>query len=131
MRVAVHFAAGHPLARGDGPDLEPHDGPAVVAYKLGRIEDGVHNAPIGHEQIPLEDFIRALLKQAQAEYPHHLVTQDETVENRISVERLVRDGDEGRWIPADQFDPERHEAVGPGQQITRELGVTQSGEGAQ
>lgn len=124
MRIAVHFAAGHELARGDGPGLEPSDAPAIAAYKLGRIEDGVHNAPVGHPAVPLDDFLKGLLAEAQAEYPEHKISQDPKVANRISIERLVQSADDpeqGEWIPADTFDPEVHVPVGAGVTIEREV----------
>jgi hypothetical protein len=110
----VHFPPEHALnAAGEEP--------AVVAYKLGRIEDGVHNAPVGHEPVALDEFVNGLVAQAQAEYP------DAT----IAVERLVDNGDgTSRWIPADQFDPEQHTPVGPGNQVARDV-TTDLSAGAQ
>lgn len=108
MRIAVHFPDGHPLAP---------EGPAVAAYKLGRIEDGVHNAPVGHAAVPLHEFLIGLLKEAQAEYP----------ECEVKIERLIDNGDEtSRWISADEFDPEKHTPVGAGASIAREIGVSAS-----
>jgi hypothetical protein len=89
MRVAVHFPDG-----------------AVAAFRLGRIEEGVHNAPVGHDPVPLEDFLARLVQQAQAEFP----------ECQVVLERLVHsdvDG-ESEWIPADEFDPAEHSPVGAG-----------------
>ena len=95
MRVAVHFPAGHPLA----PDG------AVVAYKLGRIRDGIDNHIIHTgETVPLDEFVTGLVGQAQAEYP----------DAEIKVERLVDNGDEtSSWVPAEEFEPAQ--AAPPGE----------------
>lgn len=109
MRVAVHFSDDHPLAQGDGPH--------VAAYKLGRIEDGVHNAPVGHPEVPLDEFLANLVSQAREEYP----------DAQVVVERLVDNGDEtSSWIPADEFDPEVHQPVGAGAQLARDLTAEQT-----
>lgn len=122
MRVAVHFAEDHPLAQDDGP--------AVVAYRLGRIEDGVHNAPAGHDPVALDEFLARLTRQARDEYPNHLVTQDESVGNRISIEVLVDNGDgTSRWINADHFDPEQHTRAGAGRQVQRDVSASAEGAG--
>lgn len=116
MRVAVRCPDDHPVSPG-----------AVFAYRLGRIEDGVHNAPPGHEPLPLEEFLAALVDQAVAEYelesrrlgcgPHE-----------VRVDRLVRhsrDQERSRWIPAAEFDPDKHEALGAGVTLSREFTVRQ------
>lgn len=109
MRVAVHFPAGHELAPGE--DGQESQG-AVVAYRLGRIEDGVHNAPVGHEPVSLEEFVQRLVAQAQEEYP----------DAEVVVERLVANEDgTARWISASEFDPEQHRPVAAGQTIVREV----------
>ena len=103
MRVAVHFPAEHPLSGGED---------SVAAFRLGRIEDGVHNAPVGHAPVPLDEFVTRLVKQAQEEYP----------DADVVVERLIDNGDEtSSWIPAEDFDPDEHTPVGSGQTVQREV----------
>jgi hypothetical protein len=121
VRVAVHFAPDHPLSGGEQ---------AVAAFRLGRIEDGLHNAPVGHDEVPLDEYLQRMLELAAQEYPGHEITQDESVANRISIERLVDNGDgTSRWINADQFDPEQHTAAGAGAQIQRDVTVNQQAAG--
>lgn len=111
MRIAVHFPAEHPESGGEE---------AVVAYRLGRIEDGVHNAPVGHDEVPLDEYLTRLVKQAQAEYP----------DCEVVIERLVDNGDDtSRWIPATEFDPEEHQPVGPGRNVQHDIGASTKAEG--
>jgi hypothetical protein len=100
MRVAVTLPAEHPESGGEE---------ATIAYRLGRIEDGVHNLIVHTgEIVPLEEFLAGLIKQAEAEYPTA----------KVEVQRLIKDGeDAGKWIAAEAFDPEKHEPVGSGVQI--------------
>lgn len=119
MRVAVHFDDDHPLAQADGP--------AVVAFRVGRIEDGVHNAPVGHDPVELGEFLQRVLTLAHAEYPECEITQDESIPNRISLERLVQKAEDpaaGEWISADKFDPDVHVPVGAGVTLVREKSAT-------
>lgn len=106
MRVAVQCPDDHPVSPG-----------AVFAFRLGRIEDGVHNSLIHTgETIPLDEFTDALVKQAQVEYPDHI----------IRVERLVQKPDspgESYWVPIEEFDPEKHTPVGAGNQLSTEVHV--------
>lgn len=106
MRVAVHFTADHPLSGGEE---------SVAAYRLGRIEDGVHNAPLGFDPVALEDYVANAVKAAQDEFPGASVV----------VERLVDNGDgTSSWIPADEFDPEEHTPVGAGAHVEREISAS-------
>lgn len=117
----MHFAPDHALSGGEQ---------AVAAYRLGRIEDGIHNAPVGHEAVPLEDYLQRMLELAAAEYPGHEITQDESVANRIAIERLVDNGDgTSRWINADQFDPEQHTPAGAGRQVQRDVTANLAAQG--
>lgn len=106
MRVAVHIPAGHP----DSPD-----GPAVVAYRLGRVRDGIDNHLIHTgETVPMDEFLVGLSKQAEAEYP----------DCEIKVEHLVDNGDgTATWVPADEFDPEAHTPAGEGEAKATEVTV--------
>lgn len=114
MRVAVHLPPDHP-EHGGGVE-----GSAVIAYRLGRIEEGVHNAPIGHEPVPISDFVVALFKQAQAEYPGA----------EVRLERLVDNGDgTSSWVDAQEFDPEVHTPQGPGNVHTGEFLATNDQQG--
>lgn len=111
----MHFLDGHPLAQAGGR--------AVVAYRLGRIEDGVHNTLVHTgETIPLDEFLAAMVASARAEYPDAIV----------QIERLVDLGDgTGAWIPAEKFDPAVHRPVGAGASIAREVAADlQPGAGA-
>lgn len=113
MRVAVLLPPDHP-EHGGGTD-----GPATVAYNLGRIEDGVHNAPLGHDPVPLDDFVQGMVERAKADYP----------DAEVRVERLVDNGDgTSSWVPADEFDPETHTAQGPGEYTTAVISPTPSEE---
>lgn len=103
MRVAVHLKADDPQSGGED---------TVVAYRLGRVEDGVHNQPAGFEPIALEDYVSQLVDAAKAEYP----------DAEVVVERLVDNGDDtSRWIPAEEFDPEQHTPAGAGKSVHREV----------
>jgi hypothetical protein len=114
MRVAVHIPPDHP-EHGGGVE-----GNAVVAYRLGRIEDGVHNAPIGHDPVPLEEFTQKLLEQARAEFPGC----------DVRLERLIDNGDgTSSWIDAEEFDPDIHTAQGAGNTKSAEIHVTNEQEG--
>lgn len=115
MRVAVYLHPDHPHA---GVDAEGNraEEPVVLAFRLGRIEEGVHNAPIGHPAIPLDDFVKGLVAEARAEYPDAM---------DVRVERLIDNGDgTGRWIPDDEYNPDAHTAVGPGNIKSTEVHVT-------
>lgn len=107
MRVAVHFPADHPLSPGEA---------SVAAYRLGRIEDGVHNAPLGYDPIPLDQYLANVVKAAKAEYP----------DADVVIERLVEDGgpEQGKWIPAEEFDAGKHTPVGAGQHVEREVSAS-------
>jgi hypothetical protein len=61
MRVAVYLPDGHPEAPG---------GACVVAYKFGRVEDGVQNY-MAHTNttVPIKEFVSALADRAREEYP--------------------------------------------------------------
>ena len=72
MRVAIHYPADHPESPG-----------AVGAYRLGRVEEGVHNAPPGFPPIPIEQYLATMVEQAQKENPGC----------EIVIERLVADHD--------------------------------------
>lgn len=108
MRIAVYYPAGHP-AVGVYPEGHPQAGqpaePTAFAYRLGRIEDGVHNHVLHTgETIPLQEFVGGLVAQAKAEHP----------DAQVVVERLVDNGDEtSRWIAADQLSAE-HTPAPPG-----------------
>lgn len=109
MRVAVHIPPDHP-EHGGGVE-----GNAVIAYRLGRIEDGVHNAPIGYDLVPFDEFVQGLFAKAQAEYP----------DCEVRVERLIDNGDNtSTWISAEEFDPELHTPQGAGNIVTGEFHVT-------
>lgn len=112
MRVAVILPKGHELG------AEKHE--VTFAYKLGRIEDGVHNAPVGHEPVELDEYLTGLVAQAQEEYP----------DSRVEIQRLVQKGDEdAEWIPADEFDPEKHLPVGAGRTVARSPQADLRGQG--
>jgi hypothetical protein len=111
MRVAVHFPDDHPLAQ---------DGAAVVAYRLGRVEDGVHNAPVGHDPVPLDEFLTRLVRDAREEFP----------DADVVIERLIDNGDgTSGWIPAEEFDPEEHTPVGAGVTVEREANAKSGSRG--
>lgn len=104
MRIAVTCPDDHSVSPG-----------ATFAYALGRIEEGVHNAPPGHPAQELEDYVLGLVEQARAEFPGH----------EVRVERLVDRGDgTGEWIAADEFDPKVHTSVGPGNVKSTQMHVT-------
>ena len=93
----------------------PDDPSATFAYRLGRIDPGVHNHELHTGRTtPIDEFIAGLVEQAQAEYPDH----------EVRVERIVVDGDAATWIPDDEFDPERHTAVEPGVEKQATIHVT-------
>lgn len=105
MRVAVHLPDDHP------------DGGGVVAYKLGRIRDGIDNHVVHTgEMTPLDEFAAGLVEQAKRDYPQDGV--------KVVVERLVDNGDgTAKWIPADDFDPEQHRSPEAGGGAAREFNV--------
>ena len=105
MRVAVHL-----------PDDHPHGG-GVVAYKLGRIRDGVDNHVLHTgETVPLDEFVAGLVKQAHEEYPEDGV--------EVRVERLVDNGDGTMsWVDAEDFDPDEHAEAGEGDSKSTEVHV--------
>lgn len=94
MRVAVICPDDHPVSPG-----------AVFAYRLGRIEDGVHNHVIHTGEVtPVEEFAAGLVEQAKREYPDHTVR----------IERLVDNGDNtGTWVPLEELTDE-HKLHAPG-----------------
>lgn len=109
MRVAVHIPEGHP-EHGGGVE-----GDAVVTFRIGRIVEGEHNAPPGFEPIPLDRYVQNLVADAEREYPGC----------RVVVERLIDNGDDtASWIPASEFDPERHTPQGAGTVASAEFHVT-------
>lgn len=121
MRVAVYLPAGHPEV-GVYPEGHERAGeqaePTPFAYNLGRIEEGVHNAPPGFEPVPYFEYVQAVLARARQDYPDA---------EKIVVERLVQSAenpDEGAWIAADEFDPAVHAPVGPGNVKSKEVHVT-------
>lgn len=105
MRVAVHLPEGHPHGSG------------VVAYKLGRIRDGVDNHVIHTgETTPIEEFVAGLVEQAKRDYPEEGV--------QVKVERLVDNGDDTMsWVDAEQFDPDEHEPAAEGESKSAEINV--------
>ena len=106
MRVAVHLPADHPESGGQE---------SVCAYRLGRVVDGLHNAAVGYEPVPVEDLARKIAEEAQAEYPTAVV----------KIERLVDNGDgTSRWVAEDEFDVAAHKLVGGGEFKTTELSTT-------
>lgn len=111
-RVAVHLPPGHP--HGDPEQT------VVVAFRLGRIRDGIDNLIIHTgEVVPIEEFRAGLFKQAQAEYPGA----------EVKLERLVDNGDgTARWIDAIEFDPSQHVPAGSGEGRAATVSV-QSGQG--
>lgn len=112
MRVAVQCPDDHPVSPG-----------AVFAFRLGRIEDGVHNHVLHTgETVPLQDFVAGLVGLAKEEFPGHTVR----------IERLVDSGDgTSRWVPADEFDPEQHTPAPPGgSSKSAEINVTSAQTGA-
>lgn len=91
MRIAVTCPDDHSVSPG-----------ATFAYALGRIEEGVHNAPIGHAPVPFADFVARLLAEARAEFPGAVVR----------LERMVDNGDgTSSWIDAEEFDPAVHRST--------------------
>lgn len=98
MRVAIHFKDG-----------------SVAAYKLGRVEDGVHNSDILTGAVePLDGFVDRLMKMAQDEF-----AGDPSVEE-IVLEKMVMDdvvGDTSTWIPVEEYDPDVHTPTRPGNQV--------------
>lgn len=112
MRIAVHFPKDHPVSPG-----------AVVAYRLGRIVDGVHNH-VMHEgvTVPLDEFVGGLVAQARAEFP----------DCDVRIERLIEHGEgEGRWIDSEKFNPSRHTPLGAGKVLpAREVSVASRQRGA-
>lgn len=109
MRVAVYLPPDHP-AHGGGVE-----GPAVSAYRLGRIRDGVDNFYVHSGQtIPIDQFVAGLIAQAQAEFP--------TAE--VKLERLVDNGDgTGTWVPDEQYDPALHTPAPSGESTATEINV--------
>lgn len=109
MRVAVYLPLDHPEHGGES------EKPVAVAYRLGRIEPGVHNAPLGHPEIPFEEFVLGLVEQAKAEYP----------DAQVELERLVDKGDgTAEWIPSREFDPNLHTPQGAGNVRSGEFTAT-------
>lgn len=100
-RVAVYVPPSHP-AHGGGVE-----GEAVCAFRLGGIEDGVHNAAPGHAPVPFDEFIDSLVEQAGREFPEEGV--------RVVVEVLVDNGDDtASWVAEEEFDPEEHKMTSGG-----------------
>lgn len=115
MRVAVYLPKGHPEAGVDPESGQPVEEPREFAYRLGRIEEGVHNAPIGHPEIPFEEFVNGLAEQARQEYP----------DARVVIEKMIDNGDRtAAWIAAEEFDPEKHTPMGAGNIKATEIHVT-------
>jgi hypothetical protein len=109
-RIAVYLPSGH-AEHGDPDNPEP----ALTVYRLGRIEEGVHNAPAGFAPIPYGEFVERLLEDAKREYP----------DAQVRVERIVDNGDgTSSWIPADEFDPAVHKSTIAGQSRQAEVTVT-------
>jgi hypothetical protein len=97
MRVAVVCPPDDPVNPG-----------AHFAFRLGRVEDGVHNHLLHTgETIPMDDFMAGLVEQAKAEFPNA----------EVRVEVLVEDGgpEKGKWVTEDEYDPDQHVRVGRGQ----------------
>jgi hypothetical protein len=111
MRVAVHIPPDHP-AHGGGVQ-----GPAVCAYRLGRIRDGIDNFYVhSGETIPLDEFVSGLVEQAKAEFPEPGV--------EVKVERLIDNGDgTASWIDAEDFDADEHTPAGAGEGKAAEINV--------
>lgn len=88
-----------------------HPDGAVSAYKLGRIEDGIHNADFLGNTTPMPEFIDKLVKMAKKEFPGC----------EVQVQRMVmveEDGvDESEWIHADDFDEEVHTPTRAGNSV--------------
>lgn len=104
MRVAVHLPESHPA------------GPGVVAFRLGRIREGIDNHVL-HTGVttPLDEFVVGLLAQAKAEFP------EEGVE--VKLERLVSlDDGTAEWVAVDQVTDE-HVLVPPGEDKAAEFHV--------
>lgn len=112
MRVAVHLPSGHP-EHGDPDNPET----VVVAYRLGRIREGIDNLILHTgELVPLDKFVAGLITQARAEFPAA----------EVKLERLVQKADkpdEGEWIPAESFNPDQHTPVGAGASTSKDLHV--------
>lgn len=108
-RVAVHIPPGHPH-HGGGEQTD------VVAYRLGRIRDGIDNFNVATgETTPVDDLAAGLADQARAEYP----------DCEVKLERLVDNGDgTSRWIPADEFDAEQHTPAPGGGSAARTFTAT-------
>lgn len=110
MRVAVTCPVDHPVSPG-----------SKFAYRLGRIEDGVHNV-LAHadERVPIDEFIAALVEKARAEFPGH----------DVAVERLVQksDSDEAEWVPVESEAAATQEVAPAGDNTNVEIGVTAGGE---
>lgn len=116
MRVAVYLPKDHP-AVGVYPEGHPQAGqpaePTPFAYRLGRIEDGVHNHILHTgETIPIEEFVGGLVKLAREEYEGAVVT----VERLVQVEPPSEEHPAGQaqWVPADAFNPDEHTPAPPG-----------------
>lgn len=89
---------------------------AVAAYRLGRIEDGVHNTDVFQNHIHIDDFLKKLAELAAEEHPGA----------KIEIQRMVlkdggEHGDESEWIPIEEFDPEVHTPTGAGNRVAQTL----------
>lgn len=108
MRVTVVCPDDHPVSPG-----------AEFAFRLGRVEDGIHNHLLHTgETIPMDEFLGALVEQARQEYPDHEVRVDVLVQND-------KDPTTSHWVTSDEYDPEVHARVGAGAIREREFTIQQ------